>query len=168
MFFIARVDAFGGIAEAEVAFLQAKAGDLFEDGQTVFFGAAGVGGGFVYDVVAFFQRLSDGGGSADEGFQIGHIVFIDGGGNGDDKKAGLFQDFDVIGEDDIAVGEFFGSTSLLGSMALRIMSMRFGIDIESDDGNFSGKFQGDGQSDVTESDDGQLWPFLEQVFVNLC
>src|SRR5258708_39156388 len=68
MFFIAWVDAFGGVAEAEVAAVEPEVGGLFQDGKAVFFRAAGRGGGFIYDEVAFFQDFSYGAGGSEEGF----------------------------------------------------------------------------------------------------
>src|ERR1700677_2231767 len=121
---------------------------LFEDGEAVFFGATGVGGGFVDDVVPFFEGFPNGGGSADQGLQVGNVVFVHGGGYGYDREAGLFEDLDVIGEDDIATLEFFGVHFLTG---VDVVSHHFNaaaVDVEADHGDLAGKFECDGQAHI--------------------
>src|SRR5260221_478487 len=139
-----RVDAFGGVAEAEVAAVEPEVGGLFQDGKAVFFRAAGIGGGFIYDVVAFFQDFSYGAGGADEGLEVGYVVFVHGGRHSYDEETGFPKHFDVVGEDDVAAFQVPGLHFFAGINTGAHHFDAAGIDVESDDGNFPGEFQCDG------------------------
>ena len=94
MFLVARVDALGAVAGVEVD-VELEAGELFEDRDAVFFGGAGVHRGFVDDDVALLEHLADGLGGLDQRGEVGLLVLVDGGGDGDDEavvvSAGRFE-----------------------------------------------------------------------------
>jgi hypothetical protein len=97
MFPVARVYPFGGKAHLEV-FPEFQSAVLFKQGYAVFFGAAGVNGRFIDDIITFFKDPAD----RLRGFQhrrkIGELVLINGGGNGNNMEMGLPEIFRIGGE----------------------------------------------------------------------
>ena len=82
---VAGVDAFGGVAAEEVL-VELQAAEFFEDGDAVFFGAAGINGAFVNDHSPGFHGFADGFAGFDQRGEVGALVVVHGGGDGDDVK----------------------------------------------------------------------------------
>ena len=89
-----------------------------QDGDAVFFGAAGVDGGFVDDDVAGLEQFADGFAGADQGAQVRALVFVDGRRDGDDVDVGLGNLRGIAGEFEVGC---LGKGSL--ASASRVLSL---------------------------------------------
>ena len=156
VFLVARVDALGAVAGVEVD-VEFQTRELFQDGDAVFFGGAGVDGGFVDDDVALLEHLADGLGGLDQRGEVGLLVLVDGGGDGDDEGVAGGEVLQVGGVAEAGgFGEFFVGDLEGGVVAgLEGVDARL-VDVEADDGALLGEFDGERQADVAEADDGEL------------
>src|SRR5690606_19154724 len=150
---VARVDALGAVAGKEVL-VEPEAGVLFEDGNAVFLGSAGVHRGFVDDDVALLEHLADGFTGLDQRAQGGPLVLVDGRGDGDDvdvagsKVGGAGAAAQAAGLAQFSVGDLQRGivTGIERANALL-------IDVEAEDLAVFGEFNRQRQADVTEADD---------------
>ena len=88
-----------------------------EDGGAVFLGAAGIDGGLVDDQVARLEDLADGGGGLEQGREVGTLVLIHRGGDGDDEEAAGAQSLRVTGYGQVPGGGQFLGRGLAGAVA---------------------------------------------------
>lgn len=156
VFLVARVDALGAVAGVEVD-VEFEAGKLLQHRDAVFLSGAGVDRGFVDDDVALLEHLADGLAGLDQRGEVGLLVLVDGGGDGDDEG--------VAGGEVLQVGavlqaggfaQFFVG-DLEGGVVAGLEGVDAGlVDVEADDGALLGEFDRERQADVTEADDGEL------------
>jgi len=156
VFLVARVDALGAVAGVEVD-VELEAGHLLQHRHAVFFGGTGVDGGFVNDDVALLEHLTDGLAGLDQGGEVGLLVLVDGGGDGDDVGIAGGQ---VLQAGRVAeaggFGELFVRDFERGVVAAA-QSVDAGlVDIEADNAALLGEFHGERQADVAQADDGEF------------
>lgn len=77
---------------------------LFDDGQTIFFSASWIDCRFIDDNASFAYGFSHGFAGFDEGGEIGTVVFIDRGGDGDDEDVGGFEKVWISGKHESGCG----------------------------------------------------------------
>ena len=156
MFFVARVDALGAVAGKKVE-VELEAGEFFQHGHAVFFGGAGVDGGFVDDDVAFLEHLADGLRGLDQRRQVGLFVVVDGRGHGDDE--------------DVAGGQIGGIGAVLHAGGFKhffvrdfqrgvVAGLQGGnarlVNVEAQYVALFGEFDGQRQTNVAQADDGEF------------
>ena len=157
--FVAGVDALGAVAGEEVD-VELQAREFFQHGHAVFLGGAGVDGGFVDHDVAGFQHPAHGLAGADQGREVGLLVFVDGRGHGDDEAGAGAQGFHVRGEAQVAGGgQLGGSVSSVWSRPACSSAMRWALMSKPDDGAAFAEFDRQRQADVAEADDGDFVGF---------
>ena len=129
---------------------------LLQDGGTVFLGTAGIDGGFVNHQVARLEDLADGGGGLEQGGEVGALVRVHRGGDGDDEDAAGAQGRGVTGDGQVPGGGQFLGRGLAGAVAAGLeFGDALGLDVEADHRAVFAKFDGQGQADVAEANDGQ-------------
>src|SRR5690625_5180262 len=167
--FVAGIDALGRVADVETAAVvaatvtiviivtdagQARFG--FEHGYAVFFGAAGVDGGFVDDDIARRQLAANAGAGAQQGGQVGAARGVNGRGHGSDVNRSLVHVCFAVGQ-----AKTVGHGSQLcavhfaaGVVPLTDLINALGVNIKSDDAVGAGQFDGQRQPDVAQPDNG--------------
>ena len=83
MDFVAGVDAFGAVAHEEML-VHLFAGDCFQHRDTILFGSTGVNCAFINNDISIFKYFAYGLTGFDEGSEVGAVVFVGGGWDGDD------------------------------------------------------------------------------------
>ena len=116
-----------------------------EDGGAVFFGAAGIDGGFVDHQVAGLEDLADGSGGLEQGGEVGALVVIHRGGDGDDEDPAGAQGLGVARDGEVPGGGQFRGGGLAGAVAAGLeFGDAFGLDVEADHRAMFAKFDGQG------------------------
>ena len=129
---------------------------LLQHRGAVFLSAAGIDGGFVNHQVAGLEDLADGGGGLEQGREVGALVVVHWGGDGDDEDAAGAQGLGVAGDGEVSGGGQFRRGGLAGAVAAGLeLGDAFGLDVEADHRAVFAKFDGQGQADVAEANDGQ-------------
>jgi len=90
--FVARVDALGAVASVEVD-VEFETGDLFDNGKALVLGNTRIDGGFIYDNVAFADDFANGLAGTVERGEVGVVVAVHGGGNGNNVEIALTNVF---------------------------------------------------------------------------
>ena len=129
---------------------------LLQHRGAVFLGATGIDGGFVDDQVARLEDLADGGGGLEQGREVGALVLVHRGGDGDDEDPAGAQGLGVAGDGQVPGGGQFFGCGLAGAITAGLkLGDALGLDVEADHRAVLAKFHGQGQADVAEADDGQ-------------
>ena len=139
---------------------------LFQHRNAVFFGAAGVHGAFKHHVVALLQHLAYGGRSPEQRLQVGLRVLIDWRWYGHDEERSLAQHVERVGKGDVAAFEVLGLQLAAGVDVLLHQLNALGVDIEANDIEVPGKFEGNRQAYVAEADNGQRGFFADKLVVH--
>ena len=152
---VAGVDALGRVAHLEV-FVEGEGGVFLQQGDTFLFGAAGVDGGFVDDVISFLKMTGQHLRGREERLQVGQVVVVDGCGDGDDMKTCFCQLVRVGGESDVPALKSFGRQFLAGVDAPAHLFHAVFAYVKTYHGKMFRQLQGDGQAHVSQSHDGDL------------
>ena len=147
--------------------LLGEAGHLAENRPADVLGDAGVDGRLVHDDAALLQGLAHRVRGADDGRQVGHVVVVDGRGHGDHEERHALEICDVRGDLERRLLEH-----LLGDLVVAVVAaLELGdlglVDVEPDRaGELAGKGQGDWQTDVPETNDGNAFAHGRRVYVS--
>ena len=156
VFFVAGVDAFGAVAAKEVLVVL-EARELLQHGHAVFFGTAGVHGGFVNNDVAWLEHFAHGFTGLDEWREVGALMAVNGRGHGDDEAVAGAQVVQLGAEAQVLGGlQFFGLGLQREVVACPELLDTFYVDVKANDAAFFAKLHGEGQTYVAQADDGQL------------
>ena len=156
MFFVTRVDSLRTIAAEEVN-VELQARMIFEDRHAVFLGTAGIDGGFVNDDVALLQHLADGLAGLDERGEVWPLVFVDGGGDGDDIAVTGAQIINLGGVTEILSRSqiFCGGFKCVIVTSLELVDSAV-VDVKTDDRAFTPKFDSEWQAHIAEANDSDF------------
>ncbi len=168
---VAGVDALGGVAREE-AFVELEPRDLFDDGDALVFGHAGIDGGLIDDDVALADHLAHGGAGAVQGAQVGVVVGIDGGGDGDDVEVAVDDVLEPGGAAEAVVrdgilqqvvGDFEGGV-VAGHQRIHAPL----VHVEAHGRELRGEEPGQGQAHVAEADDADFGVFHCMGNLQIC
>ncbi len=164
---VARVDAFGGIAELKVDALF-QAADFRQGRAADIFGDAGIDGRFKHDHITFFQDLANGAAGGQDGFQIRLLVGVDRGGDGDDEERAIPDIVRVGGKAQSGFFQGFGF-SLAGGILAFFQGVDAALaDIEPPDRvEYPGQRQRDRQADISQADHGDFFTHQSKPFNTL-
>ncbi|MNQ39636.1 hypothetical protein D3C85_532630 [compost metagenome] len=156
VFLVARVDALGAVARVEIH-VELQARHAFQHRHAIFFGGAGIHGGFIDDDVAALEHRADRFAGLDQRGQVGLLVFVDGGGNGHDEHVRLAE-FGAVG----GVAQLSGFGQLFVADFQRVVVARLQgvntarIDIKPDDRTLLAELHRQGQTDVAQAHDSEF------------
>ena len=153
MLMIAGIDSFRRVADEEVD-PGLQTGCFFKDRNTIFFRCSRVDGRLVDDDVPFVQLTSDKMGSTQERRQIWLILRIDRCRNGDDDEIARTKCCCVRHVFDVGIFQDERTEFERRINALFQFSDALFFDVKADDFRFFAKGDGDGKTDISETDDG--------------
>jgi hypothetical protein len=155
--------------------------DSLQDRDTVFLGSTGVNGGFINHNITILEDFADGLTGFDKGCEVGTVVFVGGSGDGDNVDLAVMDVLEgggyieaggatcLAGRQGSRTPKAFGGRGPQNSLKIFIGDFEGwvvafgeffdagGFDVEADDEAVFGEFDGEGETDVAETDDGDFF-----------
>lgn len=151
---VAGVDALGAVAGKEVN-IELETGVLFQQRNADFFRGAGIDRGFVNDDGTLGHDLADSFRGLDQGGEIGALGAINRGRHGNDKDVAGSQLRSIGRETQVFRFGQFGRLDFPGTVTTGLEFVDAALlDVEAGNRRFLAKFDGQRQTNVAETDDG--------------
>ena len=163
--FVTGVDALRAVAAEEVL-VELEPAESFQHRDADLFGGTRVNGGLVDHHVARLEYPAHGFAGFDERGHVGAVGFVDGRWHRDDEDFRLLEPLGVAAVTQMRGRLQFVWAAFKGVVQARLqLSDACGVDVEPHDGTVLAEFNGQGQANVAEADDGD--GFVLEVHVLL-